>query len=163
MKRSRYLETLSWEHHNGLVLAYRIERGLAFNVDCCEVKNYLLHLWNQALYAHFLQEEKELKVAGKKQELKDFFDQMLKDHRDFDHLVENIRKISNCEKLTPILHEFARKLNEHIRFEERQLFPQIERLIPEKDLQKISDHLHAVHQPINMDWPVKFWQQKSNT
>ena len=60
MKRNSNLQTLSWEHHDGLVLAFRIERGLRKNSDPGLIRSYLLHAWEKDLTHHFWQEEEIL-------------------------------------------------------------------------------------------------------
>ena len=66
MKRDKNLETLSWEHHDGLVLAFRLEKGIKNNVDINIISDYLQHNWDQGLSHHFWQEERSLKAPLRK-------------------------------------------------------------------------------------------------
>ena len=93
MKRNKNLETLSWEHHEGLVLAFRLERGLKTNVDIKLVTDYLLFVWDQILKHHFWQEEQTLQQPlQRSQDGQLLLKQMMNEHRQFNDLVKIIRQ-----------------------------------------------------------------------
>jgi len=55
-----------------------------------------------------------------------------------------------------LLLNLAQAIDEHIRFEERQLFPYAEKAIPEKELNLIYDQLSKV--PVQCKtWEREFW------
>jgi len=159
MKRNKNLETLSWEHHDGLVIAFRMEKGINNNVAPDIVAQYLLYIWDHSLQHHFWQEEESLtaplQATSKGREL---LQQMLDEHRQFKNIVSTIR--SNNKDYTPYVMQFYQKLNKHIRFEERKLFPLVEELCSESELKNIGIFLHKNHQPGKKEWNPEFWREK---
>lgn len=56
-----------------------------------------------------------------------------------------------------LLLELAEKLEAHIRFEERELFPYIENTLPEQQLDEIGRLIGQVHHPYVETYPNVFW------
>lgn len=109
MKRDPRLRGLSSEHHDALVLVRRIRREPA----SCDVAAACA-----ALAAHFLLEERVLLPALAAAGRTDLAKRTAAEH-------EAIR----AAVTTPL--RFADLLEAHVRFEERELFPVCEALIPE--------------------------------
>ncbi|MBA4140883.1 MAG: hypothetical protein H0X70_10365 [Segetibacter sp.] len=65
-------------------------------------------------------------------------------------------------KITTLqLQEFARLLEAHIRFEERTLFPHVEKEIPPEDLDRIGIALENDHlKKTPFTWQDEFWIKK---
>ncbi len=159
MKRSKYLETLSWEHHNGLVLSYRLKKGMELNVPIEELKNYLLYLWTNSVSHHFKHEEQHLAVMNEKIKDRELLDRMLKEHREFYRLIESLSGETDDNNKKKLIEEFTANLEAHIRFEERELFPFIEQHFPESKLASIGRILHKYHKPVDMSWENEFWKE----
>ena len=53
---------------------------------------------------------------------------------------------------------FATLLEQHIRFEERTYFPEVEKILTEKQLRQIGEHLQNDDHTNCMNYPVKFWE-----
>jgi iron-sulfur cluster repair protein YtfE (RIC family) len=157
MKRNKNLETLSWEHHDGLVVAFRLEKGIKNQADDQTMVRYLLHTWDHDLQQHFLKEEQTLiKPLDASDAGREALQQMLQEHETFRKLIARIR--SRHENPLPMIKQFYQMLHNHIRFEERNLFPIVERITPQKELQKIGWYLHSHHQPDKKDWQPEFWR-----
>lgn len=157
MKRDKNLETLSWEHHDGLVVVFRLEKGLRNKTHPKIMVEYLLHIWDHALQHHFWQEEQTIKQhLQHTQDGKKLIDQMLEEHTTFKNMIEKLYHNDGDQRT--ILSEFAQRLNGHIRFEERELFPAAEEIIPNDKIIQIGKFLHEQHQPGNKEWDPKFWQ-----
>jgi hemerythrin-like domain-containing protein len=59
------------------------------------------------------------------------------------------------------LMSFAALLEEHIRFEERILFPYLEKLIPREELDEIGRQLEQDHvNKVCLTWTDEFWIKK---
>lgn len=157
MKRSKALETLSWEHHDGLVVSLRVKKGLEKGTDPVTLQNYALHIAEPGLVNHFRQEEEALfphlaKIAGGEE----LVERTLKEHAE---MVETVTKMKNPgDRLVQILKTFSEMLNDHIRFEERELFPFIEDHFPEVRMQEIDAYLHKNYRALGKDWGPEFWQ-----
>ena len=57
------------------------------------------------------------------------------------------------------LESLATAVNDHIRFEERTLFPEIEQVVAADQLQKIHDALTRAEKS-HPSWPDAFWLKK---
>ena len=155
MKRDENLKTLSWEHHFGLVVAFRLQQGLKNGAATTVMKKYILHIWEHALRHHFRQEEDVINPALKKShEGKKVIQQMMDEHQTFRDL---IMQIKTGKVKTDQIKIFADILNRHIRFEERQLFPFLETHTSREELAEIGDFLRRNYSPACHDWQPVFW------
>lgn len=156
MKRHKSLETLSFEHHDALVIALRLKKGVSNNIDLKPVAEYALSVYKNHLRHHFEQEEASLvEPLQNNPEAATAIERMVDEHDRFAELAEFIE--SGKMDLKELLREFAQLLDSHIRFEERVLFPLAEKLLPETKLEEISAYLHREHRPIDKSWPIEFW------
>lgn len=80
----------------------------------------------------------------------------MREHKTVFDLVANIAD-SEGEQLTGFLLQLADTVDSHVRFEERVLFPHLERLIPEEQLKVISDQLD--HEPEKDTYQDAFWKK----
>ncbi len=160
MKRSYALETLSWEHHNGLVLSFRLERGLQMGAEIDELKNYLLHVWQSALRFHFQVEENYLLLEVCKELLQEDYQRMCDEHQDFYQLIRTLMHCTDRVKIESSINQFYQKLKSHIRFEEREFFPKVEKALSKIDARKLGQKLHELHEPVDLSWPVEFWKNE---
>ncbi|APF18955.1 Hemerythrin HHE cation binding domain protein [Caldithrix abyssi DSM 13497] len=163
MKRSYALETLSWEHHNGLVLVFRLEQGMQFDASVEEIKRYLLHVWQTALLIHIDLEEKYLMVPEYLRDLKDYLQQMQGDHQIFAEMMKKLNKMKSEQEIRNLIQQFSEKLKTHIRFEERELFPAFEKMLTRVEAKQLGGKLHEVHKPIDLSWPNEFWKRKNGS
>ena len=106
MKRDPRLHALSSEHHQALVLARRARRGESVVGQLKELE------------AHFAIEERVLLPALARAGRADLAARTVDEHADIRHSVND-----------PV--RFGELLEAHVRFEERELFPICEALIPE--------------------------------
>jgi hemerythrin-like domain-containing protein len=158
MKRDKNLETLSWEHHDGLVVAFRVEKGLNNQTNPKVMTDYLSHIWDHALQHHFWQEEAALMPhLQQTEEGNKLLSQMINEHIMLKNLLAKLQQSETNQ--TPILKEFSGLLNEHIRFEERILFPLAEQAIPAEKMAQIGKFLHQQHRPGNKEWKPSFWKE----
>lgn len=157
MKRTQALETLSWEHHDGLVVSLRVKKGLEKGADPVTIQQYALHIAEPGLLNHFRQEEEALfphlaKINGGKKLL----DRTAKEHKE---MLQNVKEIKNPgDNLTQILKKFSELLNDHIRYEERELFPFIEEHFSKDQLNEADVYLHKEYKALGKDWGPEFWQ-----
>ena len=157
MKRNKELLTLSWEHHDGLVFVFRIQQGIKNLSDPAIIKDYILHTWDIALNHHFWQEEQSLKsVLEKTKDGSELLHQMMDDHIYFQTEIEYFR--SEADPDTKRILDFADRLNKHIRFEERDLFPFLEKTIEPAILEEIGHFLKEHHEKPDKCWTNTFWK-----
>jgi iron-sulfur cluster repair protein YtfE (RIC family) len=110
MKRHPSLVPLSRDHNVGLILARKLSRGDQ------GVADEFLAAWNEEMSDHFDEEERLLQPLmdpGHRQRLQD-------EHREIRALVAQLQAGDD------VAEELGTRLHDHIRWEERQLFPAIE-------------------------------------
>jgi len=154
MKRNTNLVNLSSEHHDGLIIALRIKKALAKLNDYQVILQYTLRVW-PTLKHHFMQEETSFLSFSQIDPNHAHVKRMLDEHIQFEKIMENLSLNSN--QLKEHLFEFAELLKNHIRFEERVLFPYIEEILSKDELTQIGEQLKSSHQPLCVSWSYNFW------
>ena len=150
IKRSKQLTPLSKDHHDGLLFAWKIKQGLKNGADIKLIAEYVQWFWKNHLQEHFREEEQIL--APHLPEDNELLKQMIDEH----HGIESMVHINENIADEILLLNLAQAIDEHIRFEERQLFPYAEKAIPEKELNLIYDQLSKV--PVQCEkWEREFW------
>lgn len=130
IKRNEALKPLSRDHHHGLLLCWKIRQGIKLNVEPERVKKYLDWFWISYLKPHFeIEEEYVFPILGKDNVL---VKQALSEHRRLKRLFENKDDLS---KTISLIEE---ELEKHIRFEERVLFNEIEKVTSSEQLLQIE-------------------------
>ena len=153
IKRSQQLTPLSKDHHDGLLFAWKIKQGLKNGADTKVVAEYVQWFWNNHLQEHFNEEEQIL--APHLPPENELLQQMLDEHQEIEAMIrinENIPDESLLAKL-------AQSIDDHIRFEERQLFSYAEKVIPEKELNLIYGQLLKEAAQCK-NWENEFWKNK---
>ncbi len=147
MKRHPVLVSLSQEHHEGLLLAVRLQQG----------ENALLRLWSHDPYwqaefvvkffedhlvEHFDAEEQFIFPLIKSHipEHQSIIDRLQSEHDEMRASVDIFRNPDE-KKLESYLKEFGKLLEEHIRCEERELFPLMEQHFSEAIFEQLNQQL----------------------
>jgi iron-sulfur cluster repair protein YtfE (RIC family) len=147
IKRHPALQPLSRDHHIGLLLCFKIREGLKYDIEPWRIKAYTDWSWEQELAPHFkLEEQYAFPVLGKDHPL---VQQALKEHHELHRLFET------GTDLPETLLQIEEKLKQHIRFEERVLFNEIQQQATREQLAKIEAS-HRGSKDCEL-WPDKFW------
>ncbi|RYY40914.1 MAG: hemerythrin domain-containing protein [Chitinophagaceae bacterium] len=150
LKRSPQLQPLSREHHEGLLLAWKIRQGMGKGVAPQRIAGYVLWFWNAELEDHFRREEAAFHPALRGAEL---LNRMQDEHEEIEGLMQVLAQIPD----EVLLEEIAQKVNDHIRFEERVLFPWIELELGEEKLQTLSKTIDQKQERFVAPWVDEFW------
>ncbi len=152
IKRRKELVSLSREHHDGLLLCWKINDGLEKNISSQRIGAYVLHFFAQHLAKHFDDEEKYVfpilradNIDRKEAELH---------HKLLREIMGNFKNTDQIVWLS--LQHFAEILEKHIRFEERVLFPLIEKEATPEALQSAATKL-AMQPKYYIEWEDQFW------
>lgn len=152
MKRNPSIAPLSRDHHFGLLFCWKIRQGIRNGIPCSRILPYIAYSWEQHLQPHF-QEEEELLFPFLSGEGKAT---ALAAHEAISRLVSSLLK--NEHPAADELILLADLLDEHIRFEERILFPQAEKNLSEEILAGIGQQLVELHaKPVTENYPDEFW------
>jgi hemerythrin-like domain-containing protein len=134
VKRSPSLIPLSHDHHHALVAARRL-RLAADRDDAAAEAAAFARFFSEESVPHFREEEERLfPLVAFSDEARPLVVRALLEHQQLHALV---RELSSGERAR--LHEAAELLEAHVRFEERELFPLIERLLGDR----LADEFHA--------------------
>jgi len=146
MKRHKSLYPLSHDHHQGLILAQIIKKNAPKYKNLPDTLDgkveYTINFYNIELVKHFRQEEEILFPAakGKDKRIDSLIDEIISEHRKIESLVESLKTKNNYKE---ILNELGNLLESHIRKEERNLFPEIEKILTEEELELLAAKLTA--------------------
>ena len=114
IKRSEQLAPLSRDHHEALLFVWKIRQGLKNGTDQKTIGQFVEWFWKSHLEEHFREEEQILAPWLPKEN--DLVQRMLNDHQDIEAMVHINEQIADLA----LLEELAGKINDHVRFEERE-------------------------------------------
>lgn len=123
MKRNRALVPLSHDHHHALVAARRLRDAL--NEDAPAEAAAFSRFFAEESVRHFREEEEQLfPLVADSEEAKPLITRALLEHQQLHALAG---RLANGDQT--LIRDVAELLEAHVRFEERKLFPLIERLV----------------------------------
>lgn len=156
-KRSEYLRKITWEHHQALRYALHIRKGVANGTPCEVLAGYVRAVSEQHLEPHFVEEERAL------------FSRLDESHRDYPVL----RRVLDEHRTLPVLAReigerdghnrdqvasFAQMIVDHVRLEEKELFPWVEQCLTETALRAAQAQIEQMHSATELDWSDEFWK-----
>lgn len=141
MKRHFGLVEFSKDHHQALILAQVCKsnspqyKGMPASIN--EKAEFALKMWETELKPHFEREEKFLIpiCQSKTEKLKELCARIILEHEQIEKL---ICKIAGSEGLEIILDEFGKFLDNHIRFEEREWFDEIQKELNVDEIEHLA-------------------------
>ncbi len=139
IKRHESLQPLSREHHHGLLLCWKIRKGISGDANPVRIKKYIDWFYREHLLPHFELEEKYIfPILGDSHHSVAL---AVAEHRTLEKLVNSLMD-SYAE-----LEDFASALESHIRLEERILFNEIQEAATPEQLKFIEavHHEEAFH------------------
>jgi hemerythrin-like domain-containing protein len=136
MKRSAALRTLSHQHHQGLYAALQLKR--AQQKTAANARQAFVDFFEREGARHFRIEEELLLPAYARHAQ---FDEpaivrVLTEHVDLRRRGQDLENSADPDPY--VLRELGERLERHIRFEERVLFPMIEGALPPDELQRLA-------------------------
>jgi len=152
MKRHDCFIPLSREHHDGLLLAVRLQQGTRallrlWSHDPVWQAEYVVKFFRENLMDHFQTEEKEIFPLVERYfppQNSGMAAQLRNEHLEMKTLVESM-SASGESQLAPALVKFGTALERHIHTEERELFPLCERYFPEDILKQLGTSIASAH------------------
>lgn len=146
MPRSKSLVPLSHDHHHALKLAQMLKKNAPRLVPegPQEKARRALEFYKSDLAVHFAAEEKVLYpfVKGKDTILDGLFIQIMEEHKEIKRMFESLSQ--GEPGLEEKLDALGLLLEGHIRKEERELFPRIQEVFSEDELNELSGKIKAV-------------------
>ncbi|HEX5169573.1 MAG TPA: hemerythrin domain-containing protein [Cyclobacteriaceae bacterium] len=152
LKRHAAFYVLSHGHHDGLILCWKIRSGLSKKINPMRIKSYTNWFYSTQLLPHFEMEEKVIfPLLDADHEL---VKKALADHRRLRRLFEDKEDVNRS------LSRIEEELEDHIRFEERVLFEEIQRSVSMHDLENLASNPVLQSNATRCDWEDEFWKER---
>ena len=156
LKRDKNLIRLSHDHHDGLLVCWKIRQGIAFSVEPAILAKFIVHEFDRHLAAHFMAEETwvftnllatdPLRITANV------------DHEAIRAMVHTLRQSDDLSTI----ERFIDRLDQHIRFEERILFTHLQQALTSDALQEIGQQLEATQpKKLTDSWNDEFWLRRA--
>jgi hemerythrin-like domain-containing protein len=152
IKRSEQLSPLSREHHDGLLFIWKIRQGVRYGIDVDRIAPFVKWFWQSHLQSHFKKEEDLLPAVLPA--TTPLMQQMFAEHASIKNYIDKTDENVDYG----FLENLANLVNDHIRFEERQLFNEIEKAATADQLQHLATQLQDEEN--GADWKDEFWVRK---
>lgn len=147
LKRHGELQPLSREHHHGLLLSWKIREGLKQKVDPYRIKKYTDWFWENHLQHHFAFEERyTFSILG---DADPRVKRAKREHRRLKRL------FTSTDRVRINLSLLEEELVAHIRFEERVLFNEIQKVASLDQLELMETSHQQLLDPES--WKDEFW------
>jgi hemerythrin-like domain-containing protein len=139
MKRSEALASLSRDHHHALVVAQKLRR--ATDATARQARDAFLAYWTDHGREHFRLEEELLfpAYAGYGDPHDPLVLRALGQHVMIRHRAAALAHVGTA--LPASLEQLGAELAAHVRLEEREVFPLIERVMPTRELEAVAEQL----------------------
>ncbi|UOE40962.1 hemerythrin domain-containing protein [Chryseobacterium suipulveris] len=152
IKRNENLVPVSREHHATLLFCWKLRNGVKMEIEPERITKYMNWFWKHHLEHHFDTEEKLLFI--------DHNDEMVKKGlEEHQRILAKINEINlrTEEKSYPLYHELADLVDQHTRYEERELFPYLEEKFSDQKLDEIGKTLHSEEHTALENYDDEFW------
>jgi hemerythrin-like domain-containing protein len=155
LKRHQAIVSFSKDHHFALLLVWKIRQGLNKTVNPERISNYVAYFFKEDLEKHFKDEEQ---LLFSKLPVGDF----LRNRAEAEHtaIYLLIAAIVQKKNNASLLSQLADVLENHIRFEERELFTHLQNKISPADLDAIETRFSNNSKAIDEKWEDVFWDIK---
>jgi hemerythrin-like domain-containing protein len=155
IKRSQHILQLSKDHHFTLLFSWKIRQGLKQCVDSERIKKYVFHFWQSDMHAHF-REEEEILFAPLKD---DKVQKAIEEHKQIKEQIDIALKSSGDEAAKQLLL-LVNIVGAHVSYEERELFPHLEKTLTEEQLVSIGAQLKD--ELVKDEYADEFWIKTNN-
>ncbi|MBD0331965.1 MAG: hemerythrin domain-containing protein [Chitinophagaceae bacterium] len=156
IKRNEHIMKHSREHHFSLLFCWKIRQGLKKDIDIERIRKYVQYFWQQHLQPHFRDEERILFAPIKDSQVQ----KAINEHKYIKQQIENLADYS-ANNVRKGLSKIAEIVDEHVRYEERKLFPHLERKLSKEQLEKIGKQIEKPHRSSLQDqFEDQFWNIK---
>ncbi len=156
IKRNENILKLSKEHHFSLLFCWKIRQGLKTEIATSRIIEYVQYFKTHFLLPHFREEEVFLFASLNDKWVKKAIEQHKQINNLISKLSNNIEANSNEQ-----LEKLANLVDDHVSYEERQLFPHMEKTLSDEQLEAIGKQLNDEHAlPLKDEYKDEFWIKK---
>lgn len=133
IKRNKNIVKISQEHHGSLLFCWKIRAGLKKEIHPQRLKDYVAYFSREHMLPHFAEEERTLFMPVRDE----MVNRALDEHIQILQLVQQVNDLSGNDVL-PVLKTLADTVDDHVRYEERELFPYLEEVLTDEQLEQIG-------------------------
>src|SRR5215203_922829 len=151
IKGNQHIVPLSKDHHFTLLFCWKIRQGLKKQIEAQRMNNYVRYFFKAHMEPHFQHEEQILFTTVNNEKVK----KALNDHQDIRNLISQVLQSSN-EAGSALLSKLANTVEAHVRYEERELFPHLENVLTDVQLQLVGEELRKEERVMD-DYKDEFW------
>jgi iron-sulfur cluster repair protein YtfE (RIC family) len=156
IKRNKNIAKLSRDHHASLMFCWKLRHGIKFQILPERMINYVTYFTTNHLNPHF-KEEEEILFAPLKD---DKVQRAINEHVLIKNIIQKIPDLSQENQIKE-LAALADLVDAHVRYEERILFPHLEKELTEEQLENIGKIIKD--DPLKDNYPDDFWVKKPNS
>jgi hemerythrin-like domain-containing protein len=154
LRRNENIIPFSKDHHTTLLFCWKIKQGIKVSADPATLKKYVSYFWKDHMEPHF-REEEEILFSPLVDEM---VQKAIADHHKIKDQVNKIVFLDGDAAL-PELSLLSDMVDDHVRYEERQLFPHLEQTLGEDELNNIGRKL-SMKMHIPDIFREEFWLKK---
>jgi len=155
IKRNENIAKLSRDHHASLLFCWKIRQGVKYHVETERMVDYVKYFWEHHFSIHFKEEEQFLFAPLKDEVVQKGIDE----HQEIKTFIDNL-SVEGMENWNDILLELAEMVDHHVRYEERVLFPHLEKSLSKDQLESIGQQI--ISEPLTDDYEDQFWIKSSS-
>jgi hemerythrin-like domain-containing protein len=155
IKRNENIVKLSRDHHASLLFCWKIRQGVKHHIDLDRMINYVRYFWTQHFAPHFGEEEAFLFAPLKDDKVQ----RALDDHKQIKASIETMDRLGIQDREGKLL-QLADMVDEHVRYEERILFPHLELSLSDEQLTQIGTQISD--EPLLDTYQDAFWKNPSS-
>lgn len=150
IKRNENIVKLSRDHHASLLFCWKLRQGIKYHSSIERMVKYVQYFWNQHFTPHFKEEEEFLFAPLKDKTV----NKAIEDHI---HIKASVDEIINqgSENKQEKLSALADMVDEHVRYEERILFPHLEKKLTVEQLENIGSKIAG--ESLKDNYEDTFW------
>ena len=158
IKRSGHIVKLSKDHHLTLLFCWKIRSGLKLEIAPERIIKYVYYFWQYHMQPHFTEEETILFAPVNDAAVQKALDEHAQ-------IAEQIKALNSIDgNAVHQLSVLADTVDQHVRYEERTLFPHLEKALSNEQLNNIGKLLAAHHAlALKDDFADEFWLKNENS
>ncbi len=154
IKRNENIAKLSRDHHASLMFCWKLRHGIKFQIDPARMINYVDYFTANHLEPHFKEEEEILFAPLQDAKVQRAIDE----HTIIKTTLQKIHQSSPENQMEELVH-LADLIDAHVRYEERVLFPHLEKELSEEQLENIGKIIKDA--PLKDNYEDEFWLKKT--
>lgn len=116
------------------------------------IYEYVQYFWQHHLRPHIREEEKFFFVPLNDRQVQ----KAIREHKRIQQQVEDLKNYST-NNMRKRLAELADMVDEHVRYEERELFPHLEKKLNKEQMEKIGEQIEKHHSSLQDQYEDQFW------